>query len=334
MAPGTAAPADNAQFLRKQRAAIEVLAADNLKLKEELMLENKFSVNPTSATAAALIANLQEQADVYATKARCALGVVVARCCGRQQPMEHHSAGLGCRRCQRTACPPASRRPPTLAPADLRTCTPFTNPPMHRCRQITEEQRLRAELEAQVEALRRHIADQRVAMGGIHASGDQAVKVGGLAQGLLSTQGIVGGLGGPGSRLNEQAALLSTRHPGRTPAPAHPGAHPAAPSSASRRLPSPPDNSLTPTCRPAPAPHRPATRRSSAASARWRTGCSRPACGTTSSWGATAACARASTACAASACCLRCGGGAVGSVGCCLAVSMLCLLWCCMRAAA
>lgn len=63
-------PADNAQFLRKQRAAAEAIAADNQKLKEELMLENKFSVNPTSTTAAALIANLQEQADVYEVKVR------------------------------------------------------------------------------------------------------------------------------------------------------------------------------------------------------------------------------------------------------------------------
>lgn len=69
-----ARPADNAQFLRKQRAAAEAIAADNQKLKEELMLENKFSVNPTTQTAAALITNLQEQADVYAHKvgrARC-----------------------------------------------------------------------------------------------------------------------------------------------------------------------------------------------------------------------------------------------------------------------
>lgn len=69
-APALGRPADSAQFLRKQRAAAEAIAADNLKLKEELMLENKFSVNPTTQTAAALIANLQEQADVYAVKAR------------------------------------------------------------------------------------------------------------------------------------------------------------------------------------------------------------------------------------------------------------------------
>ena len=67
-ASAAARPADNAQFLRKQRTAVEAIAADNAKLKEELVLENKFSVNPTTQTAAALIGNLQAQADVYAAK--------------------------------------------------------------------------------------------------------------------------------------------------------------------------------------------------------------------------------------------------------------------------
>ncbi|KAI3424457.1 hypothetical protein D9Q98_010009 [Chlorella vulgaris] len=110
-APGAVlARSDNAQFLRKQRAAIEVIAADNVKLKEEFMLENKFSVNPTTQTAAALIANLQEQADVYVVK-------------------------------------------------------------------IKEEQRLKAELEQEVGRMKQHIIDQRVQMGGITNSADQAVKV-------------------------------------------------------------------------------------------------------------------------------------------------------------
>lgn len=45
------------------------------------------------------------------------------------------------------------------------------------CVQITEEQRLRADLEHQVEALRQRIAEQRVAMGGINNSAEQALKV-------------------------------------------------------------------------------------------------------------------------------------------------------------
>ena len=52
------------------RAAIQKLKEDNAKLKEELLLENKFSVTPTTANAAALIGNLQEQSDVYTRKVK------------------------------------------------------------------------------------------------------------------------------------------------------------------------------------------------------------------------------------------------------------------------
>ena len=50
------------------RAAIEKLRSDNAALKEELRLENKFSVQPTLANASALIQNLKEQSDVYTKK--------------------------------------------------------------------------------------------------------------------------------------------------------------------------------------------------------------------------------------------------------------------------
>ena len=60
-------------FMRQLRAAIGKLRADNIALKEELMLENKFSVAPTQASAAALIANLQAQSDVYTAKVRFGL---------------------------------------------------------------------------------------------------------------------------------------------------------------------------------------------------------------------------------------------------------------------
>lgn len=67
-----------------RRAAIDAISADNLKLKEELMLENKFSVNPTTQTAAALIAHLEAQADVYAEKVQEAgLGVALVAGAGR-----------------------------------------------------------------------------------------------------------------------------------------------------------------------------------------------------------------------------------------------------------
>ncbi len=50
------------------RAAIAKLREDNAKLKEELLLENKFSVTPTSSNLSANIGNLQDQSDVYTRK--------------------------------------------------------------------------------------------------------------------------------------------------------------------------------------------------------------------------------------------------------------------------
>ncbi|KAK9834716.1 hypothetical protein WJX74_008491 [Apatococcus lobatus] len=67
-AGGHAVFAETQHFFFKQRAAIEKLRADNMLLKEELMLENKFSVQPTTANAAALIAALQDQSDQYTRK--------------------------------------------------------------------------------------------------------------------------------------------------------------------------------------------------------------------------------------------------------------------------
>lgn len=47
------------------RAAIDAIAADNQRLKEHLLLENKYSVSPTSQVAAALIASLRSEAAAY-----------------------------------------------------------------------------------------------------------------------------------------------------------------------------------------------------------------------------------------------------------------------------
>lgn len=55
-------------FVVNCRAAIAKLREDNAKLKEELLLENKFSVTPTSSNLSANIANLQDQSDVYTRK--------------------------------------------------------------------------------------------------------------------------------------------------------------------------------------------------------------------------------------------------------------------------
>ena len=51
------------------RAAIEKLRADNAALKEELVLENRFSMAPSQGSAAALIQSLQRQSDLYTAKA-------------------------------------------------------------------------------------------------------------------------------------------------------------------------------------------------------------------------------------------------------------------------
>ncbi|GMH39417.1 hypothetical protein BSKO_07315 [Bryopsis sp. KO-2023] len=52
----------------KQRHAIEKIRTDNNKLKEELLLENKFSVQPANAASAIQICKLQDEADMYTRK--------------------------------------------------------------------------------------------------------------------------------------------------------------------------------------------------------------------------------------------------------------------------
>ncbi|CAL5220665.1 g2711 [Coccomyxa viridis] len=60
--------AETQQFFIKQRAAIGKLRADNEALKEEMQLENKFSVRPTSSAAAATIESLRQQSDACTQK--------------------------------------------------------------------------------------------------------------------------------------------------------------------------------------------------------------------------------------------------------------------------
>ncbi|CAD7704774.1 unnamed protein product [Ostreobium quekettii] len=52
----------------KQRHAIDKLREDNNKLKEELLLENKFCVQPANAASAMQICKLQDEADLYTRK--------------------------------------------------------------------------------------------------------------------------------------------------------------------------------------------------------------------------------------------------------------------------
>ncbi len=53
------------------RFAIEKLRTQNAKLKEDLLLENKFSVRPSNPGATILINKLQDEADLYTRKVWC-----------------------------------------------------------------------------------------------------------------------------------------------------------------------------------------------------------------------------------------------------------------------
>lgn len=50
------------------RAALELISTENERLKEQLVLENKLSVNPATAEGWAVLSSLQAEADVYAKK--------------------------------------------------------------------------------------------------------------------------------------------------------------------------------------------------------------------------------------------------------------------------
>ncbi|CAK0783412.1 hypothetical protein CVIRNUC_006611 [Coccomyxa viridis] len=73
--------AETQQFFVKQRAAIEKLRTANEGLKEEMQLENKFSLRPTSSSAAATIAMLRQQSDACTQK----IGAERARAADLQQ---------------------------------------------------------------------------------------------------------------------------------------------------------------------------------------------------------------------------------------------------------
>lgn len=50
------------------RAALKALREGNAQLKHEVMLQNRFSVAPSTQSASAYIANLQDQSEVLAKK--------------------------------------------------------------------------------------------------------------------------------------------------------------------------------------------------------------------------------------------------------------------------
>jgi hypothetical protein len=58
------------------RAAIDRLRQQNARLKEDLLLENKFSVKPSNPGATQLINKLQDEADLYTRKVSTGTGLL------------------------------------------------------------------------------------------------------------------------------------------------------------------------------------------------------------------------------------------------------------------
>ena len=82
----------------QKRAAIERLRGQNAALKQELLLENKFSVRPSSRGAAALLTRLQDEADAYARKVqveRRKLSLLEQRLGGAGATLVASRAGMG-----------------------------------------------------------------------------------------------------------------------------------------------------------------------------------------------------------------------------------------------
>lgn len=97
--------AETAHCLIAHRAAIDKLRQQNAKLKEELLLENKFSVRPSNPGATALINKLQDEADMYTRKVKspmwlCRVFVRSAAATGRgaaiqEAQIKQQAAGQG-----------------------------------------------------------------------------------------------------------------------------------------------------------------------------------------------------------------------------------------------
>jgi len=67
-------------FYASCRAAIDKLRQQNARLKEDLLLENKFSVRPSNAGATQLINKLQDEADLYTRKVSTAVALALGCC--------------------------------------------------------------------------------------------------------------------------------------------------------------------------------------------------------------------------------------------------------------
>ena len=132
------------------RNAIDKLRKDNAALKEELLLENKFSVQPTCASAAALLAHLQEQSDALTRQAQYPLLYHIS--------MSHKKLVL---------------QPTTESLALLTSCTCLS----WRSEQISVERTRAGELDERMGALQQKLDKLRASTGGLTAARQQEVAV-------------------------------------------------------------------------------------------------------------------------------------------------------------
>ena len=160
------------------RAAIEKLRTDNEALKEEMQLENKFSVRPTSSSAAATIAMLRQQSDA---------------CTQKVLATSQHRTAVQPTPAAMRACPAPShagkRTQPLKRPcrAALKAaawhscqvkchCGTSTSPKSHhdcgRVLQIGAERARAADLQQHVAQTQQRVDQQRRQMGGARAAQD------------------------------------------------------------------------------------------------------------------------------------------------------------------
>jgi hypothetical protein len=141
-----------------RRCAIERIREQNAKLKEELLLENKFSVRSSNQEAANLIAKLQDDADQLTRKVGAAAGAKLCPACAC--PAARRGAA-------RAATPPA--RLPGQPSRPACACRPRTLPRA----QIQLERRKGLMLDQQEQEQSSQLSATRQRMGSITAAREQ-----------------------------------------------------------------------------------------------------------------------------------------------------------------
>lgn len=128
--PPLAIATESKNMSSKQRAAIDKLKSDNMALKDELAMENRYSALPTNPAATAQITKLQDQADMFTRKVRRAAAGQRERERERERKRERLSrvpartrAMRPQRSCERNSpCAGQCPRPTLLCPALAAPC--------------------------------------------------------------------------------------------------------------------------------------------------------------------------------------------------------------------